>query len=165
MEKEELIRHLKLEPLADEGGLFVQSYRSDLEIDVPRGNEIVKRRAGTAIYYLLDQKSFSAFHKVKYDEVFHFYYGSPVELLILEDEKTLKSITLGSDWKADMQFQAVVPRNKWQALRMKNEGDFALLGTTVCPGFEFEDFQIGKREELLKEYPEFKVIIEALCRD
>jgi len=138
---------LNLQPHPAEGGYFVETYRSA---------EVIPRAAlpdrygggrcyGTAIYYLLTPDTISALHRLQSDEVFHFYLGDPVEMLQLWPDGTGRIILLGTDLAGGMQPQAVVPRGVWQGARLRPGGAFALLGTTMAPGFEYADYEAGRK--------------------
>ncbi len=163
---EDIIRTLGLKPHPAEGGYFAEIYRSGETVDgdalPPRYG--APRALATAIYYLLTPDTFSCMHRLASDEIFHFYAGDPVEMLNLEPTGPGKVIMLGSDLTAGMRPQVVVPRGVWQGSRLAPGGEFALLGTTVSPGFEFEDYQAGDRDALCRAYPDFKEMITALTR-
>jgi predicted cupin superfamily sugar epimerase len=95
-------------------------------------------------------------HRVASDEIFHFYLGDPVEILQLFADSTGKIFTMGSNILDGNCVQILVSRQTWQGMILKNGGRFALLGTTVVPSFEFDDFEIGKREKLIEQYPGFR---------
>jgi predicted cupin superfamily sugar epimerase len=122
------------------------------------------RHASTAIYYLLTSDTFSALHRLRGDEIFHFYLGDPVEMLHLKPDGTGETLTLGSAPNEGRHPQVVVPGGVWQGARIEDGGRFALLGCTVAPGFEREDFELGSRSALVREYPEFEPLIRALTR-
>ena len=154
-------------PLPGEGGYYRETYRSPVEIPesgLPSGYRGA-RRASTAIYYLLTNETFSAMHRLRGDEAFHFYLGDPVEMLHLRPNGTGATITLGSGLQEGAHPQIIVPGGVWQGARMAAGGRYALLGCTVAPGFEFEDFELGKREDLVREYPAYAEMIRALTRD
>ncbi|MBN1956016.1 MAG: cupin domain-containing protein [Anaerolineae bacterium] len=160
---EQIISLLNLQP-HPEGGYFRESYRSDEQIP-PAGlpdRYPGARSFGTAIYYLLTPGTFSRMHRLATDEVFHFYLGDPVEMLQLWPDGTGGSITIGPDIARGMQPQVVVPRGVWQGSRLAAGGRFALLGTTVAPGFEFADYEVGQRGKLAAAYPHFRDLIAAL---
>ncbi len=163
---EEIIHLLHLQPHPAEGGWFVETYRSKETLTryALSGRYGAARSLGTAIYYLLTKDSFSALHRLKSDEVFHFYLGDPVRMVQLFPEGHGQFVSLGPDIAAGQSPQVVVPRGTWQGLSLREGGEYALLGTTVAPGFDFADFELGKREELLAAYPAFQVSIEALTR-
>jgi predicted cupin superfamily sugar epimerase len=122
------------------------------------------RAAGTAIYYLLTPETFSALHRLRGDEVFHFYLGDPVDMLQLSPDGLGKWVTLGSDLESGQQPQVVVPAGVWQGSKLRPGGQYALLGTTMAPGFDVADFELGRREELLAAYPDFAEAIQGLTR-
>ena len=162
---EEIKSKLNLVPHV-EGGYFSETYRSDEYIstkDLP-SRYAGKRHFSSAIYYLLTPETCSAMHRLKSDEVYHFYMGDPVEMLQLYSDETGKIINLGQDILNGMEPQVIVKKNVWQGSRLKKGGRFALMGTTVAPGFEYSDFESGSRNELISIYPEFKDMIIALTK-
>lgn len=165
---QDVINLLQLEPLPTEGGMFRQTYRSRDELPpehLPaRFNSL--KPAGTAIYYFLTaaRDSFSAIHRLPTDEVFHFYLGDPVELLQLHPDGRSKHIILGPDIARGQRVQHVVPRGTWQGSYLLPGGYWALLGTTMAPGFTAEDYYGGDREELLADYPQEAELIRRLTR-
>lgn len=154
-----VIKILDLKPLPEEGGYFRETYRSD-KVDAPArifglaSDE--PRVISTAIYYLVRPESFSALHRIKSDEVFHFYAGDPVEMIQIDEACKLTRYTIGNDLLNGDTPQVVVRKGTWQALKLKDGGAWALMGTTVSPGFEFSDFELGHREKMLSEYPHLK---------
>ena len=102
-------------------------------------------------------------HKLITDEIFHFYLGDPVEMLLLYPDGESKIVTIGNDLKAGHSPQVVVPRGVWQGSYLPR-GEFALLGTTMSPGFDFEDFEIGKRDILLEQFPAQSQLIKKLTK-
>jgi len=142
-----LIAALGLWPLPREGGYYRETYRSPLRHGADHC-------AATAIYYLLTADTCSALHRLPTDEVFHFYLGDPVEMLQL-DEHGGRLVTLGPDLLGGQVLQTVVPAGVWQGSMVRAGGAFALLGTTMAPGFEFADYQAGDRTALIERYPEF----------
>lgn len=156
---QEVIEKLDLKPLPEEGGYYRETFKSpgrDLPASTFGINSSGTRSPSTAIYYLVTPESFSALHRVQSDEVFHFYGGDPVEMVQIDESGRVQYFTLGSDIFKDESPQVVVPRGVWQALRLKKGGAWALMGTTVAPGFEFEDFELGTREMMLEKYPELR---------
>lgn len=157
------IKLLGLRPLLPEGGFYRETHRSKLGIPAAylTKSHAGKRSAGTAIYYLLTAGAFSAFHRLKGDEVYHFYLGDPVELFVFGPKGSAERHLLGGGLHRGMRPQAVVPGGYWQGARLRAGGRWALLGTTVFPGFDFRDFELGDRERLLRLYPKHrKTIIE-----
>jgi uncharacterized protein len=165
---EELIRTLRLEPLPIEGGYFRETYRSTESITA----ECLSRRYGssrsvcTAIYYMLtaEPQCFSAIHRVKSDEIFHFYLGDPVEMLVLKPDGNAEVVVLGHEVAEDQVPQYVVPNGYFQGCRLVPGGRLALMGTTVAPGFSYDDFVLADRAELLSAYPSHAERIRALTR-
>ncbi len=150
-----------------EGGYFRQTYRSDVVIAreaLPSGFK-GGRSASTAIYFLLEGKNFSALHRLRSDEVWHFYVGAPLVVDMIAPSGAHSSIVLGSDLEAGQVPQTVVPAGCWFASHMADWKSFAVVGCTVAPGFDFADFEMGKREELVARYSQHREVIESLTRD
>ena len=166
MDAETIIRQLGLQP-HPEGGFYRETYRSGETIAAaalpPRYGK--DRSLSTAIYYLLTPDSFSALHRLQSDELFHFHLGDPVTMLQLHDDGRGETIILGQDIAAGQQLQAVVPRSVWQGMFLNDRGRFALLSTTVSPGFDFADFEVGRRDALMRRYPSCMAMIERLTSD
>lgn len=158
-----IIEILNLKP-HPEGGFFAETYRSGecLDADVLPGGYEGARPLSTAIYYMLTRGTFSEMHRLASDEIFHFYIGDPVEMLLLYPDGTGKIVMLGADISAGMSPQVVVPKGVWQGARVAGEGEYALLGTTVAPGFEFADYERGDREKLCSAYPQHEKLIQEL---
>lgn len=164
---DEIIRALDLRPLPSEGGLFREMYRSHHVLPAGALPQDVggSRSLATAIYYLITPDDFSALHRVRGDEVFHFYMGDPIDLWQLREDGTSAWTTLGTNLADGMRPQVVVPGGVWQALVLRRGGSFALLGTTMAPGFDVADFELGERTALVKQFPAFSAEIERLTRD
>lgn len=160
---EQVIRTLQLEKHPMEGGYFLETYRSkEIVTDKLRG----ERSYSTAIYYMLTGEPgiFSEMHRLNIDEVFHFYLGDPVEMLFLYPDGSGKQVILGAGLENGMRPQVVVPAGVWQGARMLPGGKFALMGTTVAPGFEYTDYLSGGQKELVDLYPQFNDLITTLTR-
>jgi predicted cupin superfamily sugar epimerase len=158
---------LSLKPLAREGGYFAETYRSSEAISataLPSRYQGAKP-FGTAIYFLLTPDTFSVLHRLPTDEVYHFYLGDPVEMLQLRPNGSGTIVVLGHDLVAGMHLQLTVPRGTWQGARLRPGGSFALMGTTMAPGFDSGDFEAGSRAALLAEYSGFRELILALTRE
>lgn len=149
MTAQEVINILQLEPLSMEGGYFRRNYCS------PQVTTDGKPM-GTAIFYLLTPDSFSRLHKLPSDEVYHFYLGDPVELTVLLPDGTGKTVVLGNDLMRGMIPQFCVPADCWQGSCLAANGAWALVGTTMSPGFVDEDFIPAERGSLLAQYPDFQ---------
>lgn len=140
-----------------EGGWFHEIYRAPEVIPQSGLPEYFmgERNISTSIYYLLEGNDISTFHRIKSDEIWHFYTGtSAIEIVTIQNEKIHKYY-LGNDGANRQQFQVVVPKNTWFAARLLNSFGFALVGCTVSPGFHFEDFELAD-EKLLQEYPDME---------
>ncbi len=164
LKADQIIAFFDLKPHPEEGGYFAETYRSSETLSKKALPSRYKgiRTFGTAIYYLLTPETFSAIHRLQSDEIFHFYFGDPVEMLQLWPDGSGKSLTIGSDILKGMHPQVIVQRGVWQGARLVKHGKLALLGTTVTPGFELADYESGRRDELLKSYPQFREWIIAL---
>ena len=167
MTAEDVKKMLKLQPHPVEGGWFVRTYEAAETIAPDAfsdGRYAGPRRTGTAIYYLLEPDTFSEMHRLKSDEIFHFYMGDAVELLRLYSDGTGERTVIGSDLAAGQRPQLVVQRGVWQGSRLVEGGSWALLGCSVSPGFEFEDYDEGWREELTAGWLEWREMIAGLTR-
>lgn len=144
-----------MKPLPKEGGYYVETYRSKEKTGPEALVEGFKgqRNLCTAILYLLTADTVSKLHRLKSDEIYHFYLGDEVTMLQLFPDGSSRVITLGCDIADGQLLQVVVPQGVWMGGLLKAGGEFALLGTTVCPGFEFEDLEPADKEQLLKLYP------------
>lgn len=161
---ERLIKLYNMKPLPGEGGYYVETYRASESIG---GSSLPERYGsdrslGTAIFYLLTPDTRSLIHRVKSDEIYHFYLGDPVQLVLIHPSGTIKVIFLGQDIRAGQFVQAVVPAGIWQGSFLLEGGQFALMGATVAPGFEFGDTELGRRDELLEQYPQHRDLIASL---
>ena len=161
----QLIQKYNLQP-HPEGGWYKQTYKSNEEIDADALPERfgANRAFSTAIYFLLEKGNFSAFHRIKSDECWHFYTGDPLVIYIIEQNGELKIISLGNGLEKGHSFQYVVPANCWFASRPAPGSEYCFVGCTVSPGFEFDDFELADRTELSVMYPQHKPIIKDLCR-
>ena len=155
---EEVIAALGLEPHPLEGGFFRETYRTQQKM---HGQE---RALKTAIYYLLTPQTCSMMHRLPGDEMFHFYFGDPVTMLHLYPDGSGKVVSFGSDVLAGQRPQVLVPGGVWQGACLEDGGRFALLGTTMAPGFAYPDYEKGDRAELTEQYPEFAELIRRLTR-
>ncbi len=164
MDSKSLIDYLGLQP-HPEGGWYRENYRSDDEIPEIGLPERYggKRSFCTAIYFMLEKSDFSAFHRVKSDEIWHHYAGSAVTIHQISSTGEYSSVQLGSDIESGQQFQFTVPAGRWFAAEIST-GAFSLVGCTVAPGFDFADFEMAEREALLQSYPEHSVLIYRLTR-
>jgi len=150
-----------------EGGFYKETYRSN---ELVSTLELPERYTGnrcfaTAIYFLLVKNSFSAFHRIKSDETWHFYEGNPIEIITISDEGKLEKQLLGTNWKNNEVPQFTIPSETWFASRVYNGGEYGLAGCTVYPGFEFSDFEMAERKALQEKFPLHTSIIQELTRE
>jgi uncharacterized protein len=159
------IDHLTLKP-HPEGGFFRESYRSSVVIPKAALPTTFRgpRSASTAIYFLLTGEDFSALHRLAGDEVWHFYAGSPLLVHSIDPNGDYSVIRLGQNAQANEQFQCVVPAGHWFGSCLEWPDTYALVGCTVAPGFDFNDFEMARRADLLAQYPQHKEIIQKLTR-
>lgn len=152
MTPEEIIQLLGLAPLPQEGGFYRETYRAPLVVP-PAGLPDCyegERNASTAIYFLITPNENSALHILPTDEVFHFYCGDAVEMLLLHDDGTVEKPTLGAKLTDGQRPQVVAPGGVWQGCRLAEGGRYALLGCTVAPGFDFRDFHVATQAEIIE---------------
>ena len=147
-----------------EGGFYKETYRSNEEIT---NNALPDRFSGnrsfaTAIYFLLEEGNFSAFHKIKSDEIWHFYDGSPVLIHTIDNDGTLITYKLGNSPIDGVFPQITIPANTWFA--SESTGNFSLVGCTVSPGFDFNDFEMANRKMLVNLFEKHRAIIEKFTR-
>jgi len=163
-----IIEYLDLQPLPIEGGHFRQSYRAAESIsgDALPARYQRDKQLCTAIYYLLtsDPDSFSAIHRLPTDEIWHFYLGDPVEMLLLNQDGRSETVMLGHDLLSGQQVQFVVPSGVWQGARLAEGGQFALMGTTMAPGYDDTDYTSGVADELVRLYSHKADLIRILAR-
>jgi predicted cupin superfamily sugar epimerase len=151
-----------------EGGWYRETYRAaDV---IPHGALPPRfsgsRHASTAVYFLITRDAFSALHRIRSDELWHFYAGDPVTLTILDADRrgSLVTLRLGGDPAGDGLPQAVIPAGAWFGAEVAAPGAFALVGCTVAPGFDFADFELAARADLMARYPQHRAAIERLTR-
>lgn len=165
MDAQQLIDKLGLLP-HPEGGFFKETYRSEenIAVDALPDRFGADRQFSTAIYFLLMDHNFSALHRIKSDEVWHFYTGSPIVVTEINSEGVLTRTTLGSYVDKGQVFQHTVPAGSWFGSEVLGRSGFALVGCTVAPGFDMEDFEMADADEMLKLYPQHSEIINTLIR-
>ena len=165
MEVNYIIKKLNLKR-HPEGGYFKEIYRCDelIQKESLPNRYNSHRNFSTSIYYLLQNNDFSAFHRLKSDEIWHFYKGSPLILHVINKDVVYKRHILGNALNNKESFQIVIKKGDWFAAEVKNKESFSLLGCTVAPGFDFNDFEMGQRSVLLEMYPKHSAIINKLTR-
>ena len=164
MTAEQIIKRFKMQPLRQEGGFFIETYRAAevLKKGILPAGFSGDRNLSSVILYLLTAKTVSLMHRLKYDEMFHFYLGNPVTMLQLHPDGSSEIITLGHDIFNEQKVQVLVPKGTWQGAFIQPGGNFSLMGCSVAPGFDEADFEIGDRETLLAKYPDMRDLIMRL---
>jgi len=145
-----------------EGGYYRETYRC---LDTVNNDDSLiryngQRNASTAIYYLLCNDEFSAFHRLESDEIFHFYSGSTLMVHLINSQGDYQVIKLGNNPEENEVLQLVIPHHSWFASVVSQPNSYSLIGCTVSPGFDFNDFTLGKKEDLITIYPQHQAIIE-----
>ena len=165
MTTQQLIQQYNLQP-HPEGGWYKEIYKSSEHI---AANALPARFFGdrtfsTAIYFLLEQGNFSAFHRIKSDECWHFYAGDCLQIYVIQMNGTLDIIRLSNDIEQGQLFQYTVPANCWFASRPAPNSSFCFVGCTVAPGFDFADFEMADATALSALFPQHEILITSLCR-
>jgi len=161
MNIKDIIAQLDLQPLI-EGGYYKQTYQSPLEITIAANTT---RAINSAIYYLLESHDFSCWHRLKSDEIWHYYCGSELMLYQIHATGTLTQTLLGNPLNHSHAIpQYIVPADTWFAAEVMLPDTFTLTGTTVTPGFVFDDFEMGKYAELVTLFPQHQEILRRLTR-
>jgi len=161
---DDLIKKFNMKLLPVEGGYYSETHRADhilSESSLPEKYNY-ERSLSTAMYYMLTPDTKSLLHRLPTDEIFHFYLGDPVLMLQLYPDGSTNKVILGQDIKQDQSVQVNVPKGVWQGSSLLEGGKFALMGTTMAPGFDFADNEIGKRDGLIKLYPSSEDLIKQL---
>jgi predicted cupin superfamily sugar epimerase len=158
------IDHLKLKR-HPEGGYFREIYRSD---EIIHKKNLPDRYSGfrnfsTSIYFLLESHEFSAFHRIKSDEIWHFYAGSPLTIISINNSGQLAECSLGNNSENGEVFQNIIPKGAWFMTRVNGAGSFSLAGCTVAPGFDFDDFELGRKDELISRFPQYEKLFLDYC--
>lgn len=157
------IEKLKMDP-HPEGGYFKEVYRADEQY---KGEYLPERFGGdrshgTSIYFLLVGEQVSKFHRIKSDEIWHFYEGSPVKIYSITPNGNLNEVVVGRDPDKGESLQAVINKGDWFGAEVLDKNSYSLCGCTVAPGFHFEDFELADRDSLIKEFPQHSRLIETL---
>ncbi|MFF7970372.1 cupin domain-containing protein [Streptomyces sp. NPDC007905] len=153
---EELIAHYELEPIPHEGGLFRRTWVGPERAD--------GRPEGSAIVALLTTDDFCALHRLPSDEVWHFYLGDPLQLLLLAPDGTTRTAVLGPGLRAGQHVQFTVPAGTWMGARVAPGGAWTFFGCTMAPGFTYEGYEPGEAADLTARYPAQAARIAELCR-
>lgn len=166
MTAKDWVQHLEMLP-HPEGGYYKETYKSGelISLDGLPDRFSGPRSMGTAIYFLLEKEDFSAFHRLKADEAWHFYDGSTICIHQIDSEGNYTKQLLGKDLHSEAVPQTVVPAGTWFAAEVLDKSSFALVGCTMAPGFEFEDFEMPARAELQAMFPKYGELIERFTRE
>lgn len=164
---------MNLVELPGEGGFYRETYRSDFSTthtstrkNKSKVSQENRRPTVTLIYYLLDGRGhFSAFHRLKSDEIWHFYRGSPVTIYIIDNEGHLTQIRLGNNLDHGEQCHVIIKAGLWFGARVDDGASFALIGCTVTPGFDYKDYELGTRSKLIGMFPKHKTTIMSLTNE
>lgn len=159
------IKHLQLNQHV-EGGWYSEVYRSALTIpgEALEPAFAGSRPASTHIYFLLEKGNFSAFHRIRSDEIWHFYNGDPLTVYEIDGSGKLTEHLLGQDPSSGQSLCCVIKAGNWFASKVTDGGEYGLAGCTVAPGFDFADFELAEKEKLAQQFPEHKELIYSLCR-
>ncbi len=161
MTSKEVIRHLEMQA-HPEGGYFAEFYRSELEIagDCLPPIYAGRRSAATSIFYLLEQSQVSLLHRLHSDELWFYSSGTPLHLSILHPDGRLQTVILGPHLNQGAALQALVPAGAWMAASLEGKkDDYSLLICSVVPGFDFRDFEMAGRENMLRDFPQHRDFI------
>jgi predicted cupin superfamily sugar epimerase len=158
-----IIKNLELQP-HPEGGYFKETYRSQGTVDEKSlgGKYRGERNYSTCIYFLLTSDDFSALHRIKQDEIWHYYDGSPIRLHMINEQGEHSIQMIGKDFEKDQVPQYVVPGGCWFAAQVIEPDNYSLVGCTVSPGFSFEDFELVPRAALIQLFPQHEQVVTAL---
>ncbi len=162
----EIVQALDLKP-HPEGGFFKETYRSigEIQNDSLGEHYIGNRNYCTGIYFLLTSENFSAFHRIKQDEMWHFYKGSTLTLHSISPKGHYQKISIGNDLSRGEVPQYVVPGGYWFGAEIEDNNAYALVGCTVSPGFSFDDFELIPRRDLIELFPKHQQIITHLTHN
>jgi predicted cupin superfamily sugar epimerase len=167
------IKHLKLQP-HPEGGYYKEVFRSEKEVlradtansGAPSAtfgaNPGIAKQACTSIYYLLEGEDFSGFHRLASDELWYFHKGEPLNIHVIDQQGIHTTVELSDSPTGNL--QAVIPPNTWFASEVPSRNGFSLVSCAVAPGFDFAEFEMAKKEELIRQYPQHQALLGRLCR-
>ena len=157
------VERLGLQP-HPEGGLYVESYRSS-GVHAGAGEGFPAQRSlATAIYFLLPAGAFSVLHRIRSDELWHFYYGMPLEIVVVDLAGALAVKKLGLDLESGEAPQHLVSAGAWFGASVLGDSGYCLVGCSVAPGFDFRDFELADRDELTSLYPQHARLVERYTR-
>lgn len=159
MEASKLIQELYLKP-HPEGGYYKETYRGETKIEL---EEHKIRNSSTAIFYMLTNEDKSHFHKVLSDEIWLFHQGETIVIYEIDQKGELIAHLLGINFEKGEAPQIVIPKGNWFAAQIQSKTGFSLVSCIVAPGFEFEDFILADKQEMLRQYPKYLGIINEMC--
>ena len=147
-----------------EGGYYKEIYRSEevIAVEALPDRYTAQRNVSTSIYFMLDREQVSHFHKLQSDEIWHFYYGASLTIHKIDEAGNYTAQKLGRNLDEGEVLQFVIPKHTWFAAEVNDKKSFTLIGCTVAPGFDFADFELAKREEMVKQFPLLEKVIERL---
>lgn len=155
------IQHLDLKP-HPEGGFYKEEYRSNIEVstdDLPVGYKS-SRRLVTGIYYLLRSNDISRMHRLRSDELWYFHAGSPITIHYIDTEGKKHKHILGTHPEKAEKFSALIPGGCLFCAEVHEPDSFSLVSCLVSPGFEFDDFEMFEKDDLIQVYPKHADLIE-----
>ena len=138
-----------------EGGFYAETYRSHFK---SLNQENCSRNLSTIIYYLLEANDISCFHRLKSDEIWFFHQGEPLEVIMIVEGKIQKFL-LGNDLQNSQLPQLIIPAGVWFAAKVKSQKNYSFVSCVVTPGFDFQDFEMANRNQLITEFPDLSEII------
>ena len=163
MDPQKLVEHFSMSP-HPEGGFFAETYRSQgaIPADALPGFGGT-RNFSTGILFLLRRGEYSHLHRLKQDEMWHFYLGAPLRLAIVRPDGTAEEVLLGQDVLNGQYLQYTVPGGCWFGATPAEGSDFALVGCTVAPGFDFADFEMADPDVLGQNFPHAAGLVREFC--
>ncbi|MFZ6666328.1 cupin domain-containing protein [Peijinzhouia sedimentorum] len=159
------IEHLGLQP-HPEGGYYKETYRSNeaIEADALPQRYEGGRSFGTAIYFLITSKAPSNFHRLLSDELWFFHAGDPLRVYGLKEGEESWQQDLGMELEKKQSLQVIIPKDTWFAAEVLAPNSYTLISCTVSPGFDFRDFELAKRKEIISNFPQDDELIERLTK-
>ncbi|XP_046581797.1 uncharacterized protein LOC124289236 [Haliotis rubra] len=159
-----LVERLGLQP-HPEGGFFSENWRSERNVTVSEPDFRVVRSAGTNIYYLLEEDDFSAWHRLKEEEIFYWHAGGKAQVHTIDKSGTLTTVYLCDVFQDDdCVYEAIMPDSTWMAVEPVKGSGFVLIGDAAFPGFDFRDWELGRASDLIRDFPAHRNIIKRLTR-
>jgi uncharacterized protein len=162
--KEYWIQHLDLKP-HPEGGFFKEVYRSSIGVskdDLPIGYKS-SRRLSTSIYYLLRSGDISKMHRLKSDELWFFHFGSPLKVILIDPEGKKHTKILGNNPEKAEYFHILIPAGNIFAAEVMEPDFYSVISCVVSPGFEYDDFEMFEKDDLIQAYPKHTDLFEKYC--